>query len=299
MDRPSYAMLDWRGAVAVTGADAVPFLQGLVSNDVARVAPDRAIWTAFLTAQGKFLHEFMVVAAGDALLLDCERARRADLVRRLKVYRLRSQATVAEAEAQVAVLFGPDLAEATGLDLAPGAARAVPGGVVYGDPRLPALGLRALLDPDGAAWLRGLGLAEAPTAAWDRLRIGLGVPDGSRDLPPEKAILLENGFDELHGLDWDKGCYLGQELTARTRYRGLVRKRLLPVAVDGPMPAPETPVTQAGREVGTVHSGAAGMALARLRLEALEDGGALTAGAATLAPAIPDWVSLPARPSAG
>jgi folate-binding protein YgfZ len=115
------------------------------------------------------------------------------------------------------------------------------------------------------------------------------VPDGSRDLPVEKAILLENGFDELHGIDWQKGCYMGQELTARTRYRGLVRKRLLPVEIDGPLPASGTPVMAGDKEAGEMRSGIDGLGLALLRLEHL-DKGPLTAGGATLTPRKPDWV---------
>ena len=98
------------------------------------------------------------------------------------------------------------------------------------------------------------GLAEAEFAAYDRLRLGLGIPDGSRDLVLEKSILLEAGFDELNGVDWQKGCYIGQELTARTKYRGLIKRRLMPVRIDGPAPAPGTIVTADGRDVGEMRS---------------------------------------------
>ena len=103
---------------------------------------------------------------------------------------------------------------------------------------------------------------------YDALRLSLGVPDGSRDLPVEKALLLESGFDELHGVDWDKGCYMGQELTARTKYRGLVKRRLFPVRVDGPLPAPGTAIQRNGQEVGEIRSGSGDRALAMLRLDA-------------------------------
>ncbi|MGF1626645.1 MAG: YgfZ/GcvT domain-containing protein, partial [Alphaproteobacteria bacterium] len=193
-------------------------------------------------------------------------------------------------------LYGAGLADALGFALAPGVAHAIPGGVLYGDPRLAAMGLRGVVDDEGLAWLRGRGLAEGSAADWDRMRISAGVPDGSRDLPVEKAILLENGFDELNGLDWAKGCYIGQELTARTRYRGLIRKRLLPVTIDGPAPGPEADVTSEGKPVGTLRSVAGDRGLALLRLEALD--GPLTAGDARLRPQVPDWVRLPAT-SAG
>jgi folate-binding protein YgfZ len=136
-----------------------------------------------------------------------------------------------------------------------------------------------------------LGLPEAPLADYEALRLKFGVPDGSRDLPVEKALLLESGFDELHGVDWKKGCYMGQELTARTKYRGLVKKRLFPVQVEGTLPAPGTIVERNGEEVGEIRSGAGNRALAMLRLEAVE--GSLTAGGARIVPQKPDWMKLP------
>ena len=118
----------------------------------------------------------------------------------------------------------------------------------------------------------------------------LGLPDGSRDLVLEKAILLESGFDELHGVDWHKGCYMGQELTARTKYRGLVKKRLVPITIDGALPAAGTPVMLDSKTVGEVRSGRDGRALALMRLEYLDNADAsFTAGGAAVAPKKPDW----------
>ena len=127
------------------------------------------------------------------------------------------------------------------------------------------------------------------------MRLALGVPDGSRDLAVEKALLLEAGFDELNGIDWQKGCYIGQELTARTKYRALVKKRLLPVAVEGALPPPGTPVMLGDEEAGELRSGRDGQALALLRLDAVEKakaGVALTAGGARLTPRMPDWMKV-------
>ena len=133
---------------------------------------------------------------------------------------------------------------------------------------------------------------DATAAEWDAHRLSLGLPDGSRDLEAEKTVLLEAGFDELGGVSWTKGCYMGQELTARTRYRGLLKRRLVPVSVTGDMPAPGTPVLRGGAEVGTMRSGRDGLGLAVLRLEALSSG-LLACGEATLTPRIPDWMRLP------
>ena len=138
-----------------------------------------------------------------------------------------------------------------------------------------------------------LGLDEAPLAEYEALRLRLGVPDGSRDMPVEKALLLESGFDELHGVDWQKGCYIGQELTARTKYRGLIKRRLFPVTVEGALPPPGTPVERDGREVGEIRSGLGDRALAMLQLDAAE--GPLTAEGATLHAERPAWMQIAAK----
>jgi hypothetical protein len=280
-----------RGVLRVDGDDRCSFLQGLVSNDVTKVAAGRAVYAALLTPQGKFLHDFFIAEIGDALYLDCEAARRDDLRRRLSVYKLRAKVALSDATDAyaVALLFGPEAATACGLPGEPGRAAPWGGGTVYVDPRLGGLGARAIL-PRGQAEARLIeaGFAAGRLADYERLRLSLGVPDGSRDLPVEKAILLENGFDELNGIDWAKGCYMGQELTARTRYRGLVRKRLLPVAIDGPVPPPGTPVMLGDKEAGEMRSAVDGLGLALLRLDSL-DAGPLTAGHSRLTPRRPDW----------
>lgn len=296
----SFSSLGHRGVIAVSGDDRRDFLQGLVSNDVGRVAPDRAIHAALLTPQGRFLFDMFIVEHNNTLLLEVERDRAADLAKKLTMYKLRSKVTIENRGTgwEVVAAHGEGAAAALGLPDEPGAAIAIDDAVAYVDPRLPGLGVRVIA-PDGhiATMLPTRGFASAPFEAWDHVRLTLGVPDGSRDLPVEKALLLESGFDELHGVDWKKGCYMGQELTARTKYRGLVKKRLLPVAVDGPMPAPGTVVTIDGQEAGEMRSGLGAQGLALLRLEALDkarqSGARLTAGEATLKPLVPEWVSLP------
>jgi folate-binding protein YgfZ len=293
MQQAFHLLAEQRGLIAISGDDRTTFLQGLVSNDVSRVSADRALYAALLTPQGRYLHDFFIAAIGDTLYLDCEASRRDDLRRRLSIYRLRSKVTLADATADfaVALLYGADLTSRLGLHDEPGAAKPWEGGIVYVDPRLPVLGARAILPRTHAGeMLARAGLSPGTAADYDRLRLSLGVPDGSRDLPVEKAILLENGFDELHGIDWQKGCYMGQELTARTKYRGLVRKRLLPVEVDGPLPAPGTPVMAGDKEAGEMRSGLDGLGLALLRLEHLGDG--LRCGESRLRPHRPAWANL-------
>jgi len=295
-----YAVLPNRGLLALAGADARGFLQGIVTNDVGPLAADRAIHAALLTPQGKYLFDFLLAELDGRLLLESEAARLAELARRLSLYRLRAKVAIEDVSAGLAAVavFGQGSAALLGLPEAPGAARPFAGGVAFVDPRLPALGVRLLLPPAELPALERAGLAAASAEDYDRHRLELGVPDGSRDLEVDRTILLEANFEELHGVDFRKGCYVGQEVTARTKYRGLVRKRLLPVAVDGPLPAVGTPVLQDGREVGTLRSGRDGLALALLRLDriAAADAPPLVAGEARLTPRTPDWLVLPGPP---
>jgi folate-binding protein YgfZ len=193
----------------------------------------------------------------------------------------------------VVALFGSDALTALDLPSEAGRALAFAGGVAFVDPRLAGLGARAIVPQGALEQIAAFGFTAVERKNYEELRLTLGVPDGSRDLPIEKALLLENGFDELNGVDWKKGCYVGQEVTARMKYRSLVRKRLTPVRVEGAMPAPGTPILFDGKDAGEMRSAANGRGLALLRLEAVEsaerEGKPLTAGEAALTPFKPAW----------
>jgi folate-binding protein YgfZ len=265
------ALLPGRAVLRMTGGDRVTFLNGLVSNDVALAAPGQAIWSALLTPQGKWLADFFVFAEDGALLLDCDAAQSAMIAQRLSRFRLRADVAIGvDGRAVYAAWDG-----------------APPEGdfVAAPDPRLSQAGWRLL--------------AAAPVPVpvnadfedWDRHRLALGLPDGPRDLEADKTVLLEAGFDELCGVSWTKGCYMGQELTARTRYRGLIKRRLLPVRAEGGLPPHGTPVLQGDRDVGEMRSSRDGAGLAVLRVDALT--GDLAAGGVALAAIVPSWMKLP------
>ncbi len=269
-----FTELPSRGVIEIAGEDRVAFLQGLVSNDVQLVAPGCAVWAAMLTPQGKYLADFFILTDGNVLLLDCERAQIPMLAAKLSRFRLRSQVTVTAQD---------------GLHVGAGwGAKAPPAAIVAPDPRLADAGWRLI----SATRLDG----NATPEDWDRHRLALGLPDGTRDLEVDKTLLLEAGFDELNGLSWTKGCYLGQELTARTKYRGLLKRRLVPVSADGDLPAPGTPVLRDGTEIGTMRSGRDGVGLAVLRLDAI--GTKLSASGVTLTARMADWAKL-AEPARG
>ena len=228
----SLAYLPDRGVLEVAGPDRVAFLQGLVSNDVSDIPGGEAVWAALLTPQGKWLADFFILATPESLLLDAERAQVPMLLQRLARFRLRARVELRDAsdDWHVHAAWGDGV---------------ILEGFGGRDPRLPEAGWRILAP---------MPLAGPETAEdYDIHRLQHGLPDGSKDLDAEKTVLLEAGFDELHGVSWSKGCYMGQELTARTRYRGLLKRRLVPVLVDGPLPPRGTMLTdEAGAEVGEV-----------------------------------------------
>lgn len=268
------SILPERGVLRVGGAEARAFLQNLVTNNVDLADGTRAVYSGLLTPQGKFLFDFFIAVdpakGGDALLLDCDGARIGELQKRLNFYKLRAQVTIEDVSAshKVMAIWGGD----------------APKGA-FADPRLAALGARLIAaDPKVAG-------AEAATPAdYHHHRIALGVGDAAHDFEPDRTFPLEVNFEEMNGVDFQKGCFIGQEVTSRTKRRGTVRKRLLPCTVEGDMPKPRTPVRSVGREVGTVFSvdREGGWVLALLRLDLL-NGAPLEIGDATLTPHKPAW----------
>jgi folate-binding protein YgfZ len=284
------AVLPDRGVVKVAGEAARSFLNGLVTADIGKVTPDAPCFAALLTPQGKIIVDAIVAEAdpsdGGGFFLDVPRALAKTCVDRLNFYKLRAKVMI------------EDLSEILGVMALWDGERPSEYGLCYRDPRLAALGLRAMLPPHLAAEAAGdLGAALKPATDYETHRIALGVPRGGLDFSYGDAFPHEADMDQLHGVDFAKGCYVGQEVVSRMEHRGSARSRIVPVAYDGFPPEAGAAVTAAEKPVGTFGSAAQGRALALLRLDraadALAAGHAIVAGAVTLRLVKPEWARFP------
>lgn len=276
------AILPERAIVAVSGPQALEFLQGIVTADVDDVRRGAARNAALLTPQGKILFEFIIMPTGDdGFMLDTPKSLSTDLVKRLMFYRLRAKVDISERnDLVVAAFWGPE--EGPRLE---GAVR---------DPRLPALGWRVIMPADDAeARLAAAGATLLPASAYDVRRIARGVAELGADYASGQIFPHEADLDQLAGVDFDKGCFVGQEVVSRMQHRGTARKRFLPVAVEGVLPALGAEVRAGERLVGETGSAAGGYALALLRLDRLADafaeGQRIQAEGASLKPLRPEW----------
>jgi len=248
---PGEAALD-RRLVTLTGADALPFLQGLVSNDVGPLASGPGIvWAALLTPQGKYLADFFVVASGAALMLDLPEALADATLRRLAMYRLRADVHLTPSALCVTRGLGP-----------------TPAGALP-DPRHPDLGWRRYADTAGTA----------PVIDWDAIRVAHCIPETWVELIPNETYILEAGFERLHGVAFRKGCYVGQEVTARMKHKTELRKGLVRVRIAGAAPVGSA-ILAGGKPVGSLYTQSDGHAIAHLRLDQVA--GTMLAGGARL-----------------
>jgi len=241
-----------RAILRVTGADRVKFLQGLVTQDMGRVTRDGIGYGALLTPQGKLIADFFLVAEPEAILVDVAEDLAADLARRLSMFKLRSQVTIEPVEKPVTRGIGP-----------------MPEGALA-DPRDPMMGWR----------LYGQALTQGEAPDWDSLRIAARVPEIGAELVPGDSFILELGFERMGGVDFRKGCYVGQEVTARMHHKTTLRRRLVAVEVSTPVPMGTPVLMEDGREAGVLYTQAGGRGLALMRLDRAE--GPLTAGEAQI-----------------
>ena len=283
-------VFDNRALLRLSGPEARSLLQGLITADLGKLNVDHALYSALLTPQGKFLFDFVISQDEYALLLETTGERLADLERRLKLYRLRAAVTIEPVDPQpaVAILFGEGAHATAGLAAEPGAMRRQGALTFMVDPSLADLGIRVYgPTPAIEGWLHDADIAVAETPSFERHRVALAVPDTGIDLVVDKTIMLEAGLDQLGAVAFDKGCFVGQELTARTRYRGLVKRRLVPVLLDDARVETGFAIMAGELEAGEIRSVAGDMALAMLRLDRL--GEPLAAGGGHVHPRPAVW----------
>jgi folate-binding protein YgfZ len=265
-----FAPLPSRTLVRVSGPDWRGFLQGLITQDVESLQPGEARLAALLTPQGRLLYDIIVAGLDDGAWLDVAAEVEGPLVQRLKLYRLRAKVEIAPDLAPVAALFGETVS--------PPAASGW-----FRDPRLPALGWR------GYGVSVPAGVSTGAEGDYDAWRLSLGVP-GPADWGVEKTYPIEADFDLLGGIDFRKGCFVGQETTSRMKRRGQVRNRMLPIVFDGPPPPPGAEVLAGTLRAGEVLSGVPGRAMALLRLDRIE-GADLTVDGRPVRAERPDWMA--------
>jgi tRNA-modifying protein YgfZ len=284
------ALLTDRGVLKVAGDGARNFLNGLVTADMRNVTPSEARFCALLMPQGKIIADFIVAEApvknGGGFFIDVARERAGTLLEKLNLYKLRAKVIVEDLSAILGVLVAWDGSRAS----QPGE----PVGLCYADPRLPALGWRVMLPPHlCAAAAAEFGAAIVAAEEYEAHRIALGVPRGGVDFSYDDAFPHEADMDQLSGVDFDKGCYVGQEVVSRMEHRGTARTRAVPVSFEGAEPKAGTAIMAGNRQLGHVGSAAAGRGIALLRLdragEALAHGEPLVANGSSLRLVKPEW----------
>lgn len=268
----SYHHID-RSVILIQGEDRHTFLQGLITNDMDQLAAKRLLYTAMLTPQGKFLFDFFIAENEQGVLLDCLAETKEQLLKKLTQYKLRSRVFIEDVSDQYAIYSIHNCSDFPSYTI---------------DPRCDQLGYRIFVK-------RGQedkSLQDIPLGdTYEQLRLSLGIPEALKDMIPEKSIPLECNLDQLNAISWTKGCYLGQELTARTHYRGVVRKRLLPVNIKGKLPEDQNPsIFQDDQEVGTLYSHNDQIGIARLKIDVLKEENSLTCGNAELTPFLPKYL---------
>lgn len=297
----SFVALDDRGFLAVAGPDARSFLQGVITNDVNKARPGQAIYAAVLSPQGRFLHDFFIVELDGVLFLDVAKRRLEELRALLLKYRLRAKVEIDDVSKlfRTIALLGDGPHDSQALHGFEGRGGPFAAGFCYVDPRYAGIGARAMLPASGVEALGNADFAASDRMAYENLRLHFGIPEGTVDLVAEKSLPMEANLDLLNGIDWAKGCYVGQELTARMHYRALLKKRMLPVEIEGEVPEIGTPVTYDGQDAGEMRSGMGDQGIALLRLElvvaAVKAERPLQAGEAKITPKHPPW--LPASES--
>jgi folate-binding protein YgfZ len=287
MTETKIALLPKRGVVSVSGEDAERFLQGVITNEMGLLATQPALHAGTLTPQGKILFEFFVIRAPEGYYLETTRDNAPALADQLARYKLRSKVDIADVSADFAV------AAAWGGTYDPHGRGKQP--LVFADPRLPGMGYRELVTMRSDWALAGRDADSASREDYDAHRIALGVPEGGIDYPLGDTFPHEALFDQLNGVSFKKGCFVGQEVVARMQFRNMARKRVVPVVGDELLPASGAPISAGGVEIGKLGSVAGSRGLALMRIdraaEATDKGEGLLAGSVPVRIELPSWAT--------
>lgn len=259
-----YSILENRSVMSLSGEDVEPFLQGIITNDIHKLTADNALYAAILTPQGKYLFDFLLIRRGNEILVDYCTGQKADLLKKLAMYRLRSKVQITETPLSVCALWGGDMPTVPETQ------------TIRKDPRHPQLGYR-LIGPQ--AEIAAFAGTVATEGDYDLHRIDLTIPESNRELLPDKSFPLPSNLEEMHAIDYQKGCYVGQEVTARSKHRGVIRKALYTLRVaEGTPPVPGAKLSLDGQLVGEIFSAKAPLCIAQIEKEAAEKKQPLMAG---------------------
>ncbi len=259
------SFLPHRTILRITGPDRKTFLQGLITNDILKLTRETPLYSALLSPQGKVLFDFILIEEGDAILMDCWKEKVTALKQRLEMYKLRAQVKITQDES-----------------LKVHALTAMKSGLTIQDPRHSGLGMRSYCTDTSPA-----------NNNFESLRLGLGIPE-SQDFIEDRSFPIEFGMANLHAISFNKGCYVGQEVVARSRSRATINKALHRVqSLEGSLPPPGTPVMSGSTEIGQLRSSYQGVGLAVLRLDGVLGAEKLMAGDIAISATLPDWFSVP------
>lgn len=267
---PNAALLTDRAVIRLTGEDRRSFLQGLITQDMDRLAPGRPIFAALLTPQGKILFDFFIVDDGEAFLIDCNRGSLEALIKKLKLYKLRAKVDIDRQDDLHVAVSEHEFAD--------------PEGLTFPDRRMGALGWRTITAEAG----------KPDNDAYEARRIGLGVPEAGKDFGSDEMFLLDVNYDALDGVSYKKGCFVGQEVTSRMKRKGEPRRRTLIADFEGAAPAKGAAIAAGASTVGEIMSGVPGKALALIRMDrwarAQEAGEQVLCGDRALRLRLPDYL---------
>ena len=238
-------LLSDRAVIRLSGEDRISFLQGIITQDVELLKKRSSIFAALLTPQGKILFDFLIALQGDTLLIDCNKETAPALLKRLSLYKLRAKVSL-EIDDTLQIIASP---------------QEIKDNVSFADPRTPALGWRAIVNN---------GNHSSDNNEYDQRRIALGVPEFGKDFGSDEVFLLDVNYDALSGVNYKKGCFIGQEVTSRMKRKGEVRRRTLIAVFDGEAPEKGAPVTAGASTLGDIMNHADGKALALIRLDRWE-----------------------------